>query len=377
LIAASSINNKIVITIEDAKYTGYRLERHSFDDDKTYLVYTASGFCVPTEENPAVKVNGDILDNYNLEANKLYSYRYINFEAKNPKDTDYIYSNWVRNGGDSAVGYTFGNYKVAPGTWGNVVTPDDLRFTYLWGTDFKATNGQSYSDEQIQYFIDAALCEIERRLDITVKKRKIRYNAVERNLEKGTEYDVDEAVYDFRYSRIARYGLIKTRQKPIIKLHKLELLSRLAGCRDITKTTVVDRTKGLLKLMERPLKPSETSSGIQTAIGMYGNQTANPQLFYAIDYDAGYETSDDVPEDLRQVIAKQAAISLLNIIGDGLMSGFSSSSLSMDGLSESFSSTQSATSAYFGARVKVYQDEVADYITQNKNKFGHMAIGAI
>ena len=49
----------------------------------------------------------------------------------------------------------------------------------------------------------------------------------------------------------------------------------------------------------------------------------------------------------------------------------------MDGLSESFSSTQSATSAYFGARIKVYQDEIENYINQNKNKFGHMVIGAI
>ena len=97
-------------------------------------------------------MNGDILDNFNLETDKLYSYRYVDFEAENPTDKDYVYSNWVRNGGDKAIGYTFGNYKVAPGTWGTVATPDDLRFTYLWGTDFKATNGDSFTDEQIQYF---------------------------------------------------------------------------------------------------------------------------------------------------------------------------------------------------------------------------------
>lgn len=376
MIVACSVNKKIIITINDAKHSSYRLERRSYDDD-SYLTFTGNGFCIPDDENIAVGVNGDILDNFNLETDKLYSYRYVDFEAENPTDKDYVYSNWVRNGGDKAIGYTFGNYKVAPGTWGTVATPDDLRFTYLWGTDFKATNGDSFTDEQIQYFIDSAVSEIERRLDITIKKRKIRYNAVERKLERGVDYDVDEAVYDFRYERISRYGLIKTRQKPIIKLHKLELLSRLQGCVDLTQTTVVDKTKGLLKLMTRPLRPSETSSGIQTAIGMYGNQTRNLQLFYAIDYDAGFETSDDIPPDLRQIIAKCAAVSLLNIVGDGLMSGFSSSSLSMDGLSESFSSTQSATSAYFGARIKVYQDEIEDYIQQNKNKFGHMVIGSI
>ena len=375
MITASSINNKILVSISDNAHSSYRLERHSYDDD-TYLAWTANGFCTPDEENPAIAANGDIVDS-NAQSNTLYAYRYVDFEAENPQDTDYIYSNWVRNGGDEAIGYTFGNYKVPTGQWGNIVTPDDLRFTYLWGTDFKATNGQSYTDEQIQHFIDAALAEIERELDITIKKKKIRYNAAERNLAKGTDYDIDEAVYDFKFSRISRYGYIKTRRKPIIKLHKLSLLTRWQGVKDLTQTTIIDKTKGVLKLMERPIRPSETSSGIQTAIGVYGNQTLSAQLFYAIDYDAGYETSDDVPQDLREVIAKQAAISLLNIVGDGLMSGFSSSSLSMDGLSESFSSTQSATSAYFGARIAVYKDDIKEYIKANKNKFANMAIGAI
>lgn len=376
MIAAYSVNNRIVITIDDPSHTGYKLERRSYDDE-TYLVYTESGFCVPDTEHPPVAVNGDILDNYNLESNKLYSYRYVDFEAVEPAETDYIYSNWVRNGGDKAIGYTFNNYKVPDGQWGTIVTPDDMRFTYLWGTDFKATNGQSYTDEQIQYFIDASVEEIERRLDITIKKRKIRCNAKDRKLEKGKDYDVDEAVYDFKFSRISRYGLIKTRQKPIIKLHKLELLTRMQGIRDITSTTIVDKEKGVLKLMERPIRPDDRSSMIHTAVSIYGNQTLQSQLFYAIDYDAGFETSDDVPQDLRQIIAKMAAVSLLNIIGDGLMSGFSSSSLSMDGLSESFSSTQSATSAYFGARIKEYKDDIDLYIKNNRFKFTNMVIGSL
>jgi hypothetical protein len=49
----------------------------------------------------------------------------------------------------------------------------------------------------------------------------------------------------------------------------------------------------------------------------------------------------------------------------------------MDGMSESFSSTQSATSAYFGARIKVYEDELNNYIDDVSRKFGHLQIGSI
>jgi len=59
------------------------------------------------------------------------------------------------------------------------------------------------------------------------------------------------------------------------------------------------------------------------------------------------------------------------------MAGFSSSSLSMDGVSESFSSTQSATSAMYGARIMEYRKEMEDYINQNKFKFGFFRVGSL
>lgn len=377
IAAVSAAPDKILVTIEGSGDRTYFLERHKFGEDDRYLVYTGNGFEEKSEGTvPAGVHGGDVLDTFNLEPT-LYAYRCVDTAAEHPADDQWEYSNWVRNSGAEAVGYTFGNYKPAPGTWGTTVTPDDLRYTYIWGTDFKATNGQSFSDGQIQYFIDAATEDIGRRLDITIRKKRCRCRAAERKLVKNEDYDIDEGVYDFRFARIARYGLIKTRQKPVIKLHKLTLLSRLSGERDLTASVIVDKTKGLLKLMERPLKPTETSSAIQTAVGMYGNQTIGAHLFYSVDYDAGFETSDDVPEDLREIVAKQAAVHLLNVIGDGLMSGFSSSSLSIDGLSESFSSTQSATSAYFGARIKEYKDDIDLYIQQNHNKFGHIALGCL
>ena len=377
IAAISAATGKILVTIEGDAGKRYILERHKWGEDGHWLVYTGRGFEEKGCRTRPLPVHcGDVLDTFNLEKT-LYSYRIADAANPHPKDADWEGSNWVRNSTEDSIGYTFGNYEVAPGTWGTIVTPDDIRYTYIWGTDFKATNGASFTDEQIQYFIDSATEDIGRRLDITIRKKKCRCRAAERKLEKGKDYDIDEGVYDFRFARISRYGLIKTRQKPIIKLHRLSLLSRMAESRDITRTVIVDKTKGLLKLMERPIRPTETSSAIQTAVGMYGNQSMGAHLFYSIDYDAGFETSDDVPEDLREIVAKQASVHLLNIIGDGLMSGFSSSSLSMDGLSESFSSTQSATSAYFGARIKEYKDDIDLYIQQNHNKFGHIAMGCL
>ena len=355
-------------------------EETTTDADSEETADTDEETSEETTVTPLYVAAGDILDNSGLTSGQLYSYRCIDsdtYEAGDFSDTDWEYSNWVRNGTGDAVGYTFGNYIVPDGYWGTIVTEDDIRYTYLWGTDFKATNGASYSDEQIRYFIDAATEEMERLLNITIIKRKVRFNAEERGLTKGTDYDVDETAYDFMYQDIARYASIKTRRKPIIRLHSLKLLSRMRHTKELKPVTVIDKEKGILKMMERPLRPSDRYAGIMDAVGIYGQETFSPHVFYGIDYDAGYETSDDVPADLRQIIAKKTAVDLLNIIGDGLMSGFSSSSLSMDGLSESFSSTQSATSAYFGARIKEYKDDIDNYVKATKAKFGAFIVSSI
>jgi hypothetical protein len=374
MITAVSIKNRVLITI-----TGegtFRLERMK-QGDRDWFVWTATGFVPMTHERvPLFVGSGDLLDHQGLE-DGLYTYRCVPAIQENPQPHDYLYANWVRCGNTGPVGYSFGNYVPAPGTWGTALCPDDLRYTYLWGTDFKATNGMPYTDEQIQYFIAASVADLERRLNIAITKRRIRCDPDSRNLVKGQDYDVEEGYYDFNYAKIARYGTIVTKQRPILKLHRLDVVNRLNTAYSLLDTTVVDKTKGVLKMMLRPIRPSGTAQGISAAIHPYGQATFNPHIFYAIDYDVGYETGNDIPMDLREAIGKNAAISLLNIIGDGLMSGFSSSSLSMDGMSEAFSSTQSATSAYFGARIKVYEDELEAYIGEVRRKFGFVQIGIL
>lgn len=377
-ITVESTSTKILVSIKDS---GTFILQRAFYSNRTWLTLTNNGFAFIDENTdesikPLLLTEGDFIDSFDLQ-DGLYEYRYVNSTINSPMGDDYVYSEWVKFGNPDCIGYTFNNYKVPTGKWGTVITPDDCRYTYLWGTDFKATNGTYFTDEQIQFFIIEATRYMERMLNISIIKTRIKSQAEDRNLVKGVDYDEEESLYDFSPRKIQRYGMIQTKHRPIINVEKLELINRTGDKQDLLSSTVIDRKKGILKFLSRPYKQSDTTIGINTALGRYGNETLRNHLFYAIDYSAGYKDSDSVPSDLRQIIAKVAAISLLNIIGDGLMSGFSSSSLSMDGISESFSSTQSATSAYFGARIAVYQKEVETYIKDNKYRFGFLPIGAL
>lgn len=377
-ITAESTLTRILLTLE-GNNSPFILER-LFYKDESWKVYTNSGFVIPEETTePLAIASGDFVDSFDLQ-NGLYQYRIHSASVVDPKPEDYAFTCWTKFGVPDAVGYSFNNYKVPEGKWGTIVTPDDCRYTFLWGTDFKATNGQMFTDEQIQWFIDAATREMERQLNITIVKRRIKsdFTVESKHLVKGVDYDDEETPYDFSFRKIQRYGMIQTKQRPILNVTRCTLINKGQNDDvDLLPSVVPDKKNGVLKFLKRPWKPNDTWTGISDSISRYGAETWNPHLFYAVDYDAGFENSDEVPSDLRHMIGKMAAISLLNVIGDGLMSGFSSSSLSMDGVSESFSSTQSATSAYFGARIAVYQKEVQEYINANKFKFGFFRVGSL
>ena len=377
-ITAESTLTRILLSLSGDN-SPFILER-LFYKDESWKVYTSSGFVIAEESTEPLELNsGDFVDSFDLQ-NGLYQYRIHSASVVDPKPEDYVFTCWTKFGVPDAVGYSFNNYKVPEGKWGTIVTPDDCRYTFLWGTDFKATNGQMFTDEQIQWFIDAATREMERQLNITIVKRRIKsdFTVESKHLVKGVDYDDEETPYDFSFRKIQRYGMIQTKQRPILNVTRCTLINKGQNDDvDLLPSVVPDKKNGVLKFLKRPWKPNDTWTGISDSISRYGAETWNSHLFYAVDYDAGFESSDEVPADLRHMIGKMAAISLLNVIGDGLMSGFSSSSLSMDGVSESFSSTQSATSAYFGARIAVYQKEVQEYIAQNKYKFGFFRVGAL
>lgn len=375
-ISVESTLTRILITINDQR--GPFILQRAFYTNRTWLTLTDSGFAdlsEETEKSAKLLDAGDFVDSFEL-TDGLYEYRYVPSSIENPSGEDYIYSQWIKFGSPNAIGYSFNNYHPPVGKWGTVVTPDDCRYTYLWGTDFKATNGTYFTDEQIQWFIDAATEEVERQLNINIKKRTYLSQVSTEGKIKGVDYDEEEALYDFSYRKISRYGMIQTKHRPIIKLTKCKLINR-GNDKDLLNSCIPDKKQGVIKFLDKIYMPSDTTRNIQTSLNRHGQESFQPHLFYAIDYSAGYESSDEIPQDLRQIIGKVAAVSLLNVIGDGLMSGFSSSSLSMDGISESFSSTQSATSAYFGARIAVYQKEVQEYIEKNKFKFGFYKIGCL
>lgn len=240
-----------------------------------------------------------------------------------------------------------------------VVSADVVRNTWCFGLPLTKSDGRAMPDTDIDIFINVATQEVERRLGIFLRPTKIICNPSEEDID----YDLVEPPYDYDLERYRAWGYLQLRQYPIISVERVRLVLP-------NNQTVVDFKHDWIKVnpMSGQIRivPYAGSPSIMTIAGATGTsfplltgQFARnfPHALW-IDYTAGMES---IPEDIKAVVAKLAAIDILGIAGDAILAGVASVSTSVDGLSESFSTTASATNATYGARVLQLRGEVADF----------------
>lgn len=357
----------------DPFFTGYQLQRKT--DSVDWQDWGGS-----TWGGTLSLLTTNRFTDYSL-ASGLYQYRARVVYEESPgvlSYSDWDISSWLRIASSSSdrIGWTLGNYAPPPGEFGVVLTPDDMRQTYLWGVPFTSTNGAQYSDAQITAMIEATVAEFEKVLNLTIKKRVIKCAD---DLQEGAVYDETEDAYYYHRKNWNTGGRLNTKRRPIISVERFELYTITMGrIMDLKSWLRIDHRKGVLHFYPRMDQAGGTSMSTYPPFLTQGYlRSMSYNHGYRLDYTAGFEDAGKVPADLRDVIGKAAACRLLNIIGDGLIAGFSNMSLSMDGLSESFGTTASATSAMYAARINQYLKEIESYLKMNKNKYGYFIMGAV
>lgn len=310
-----------------------------------------------------VPIASENFTDYDLD-DGVYQYRYF-------IDPTYLYSNCVPVGSDP-VGWTFGNYVVPDGQFGEPLTHDDLSGTYLWGVDLVATNGRVWEATQTQEMVKWAVHQLEKELNIDIYPRD-NYCDDEQNEAIETEQYVRK---EFPYPNRRRGNFnIRMNHRPLRDVTRFEFWSpQDTKVIDLMPWMRIDRRNGQLNF-----RPKQGNNRTFTSYGWPWNLLLNTFGYrdaFHIDYTSGYRDASLIPEDLRDIIGMVAALKMLNAVGDGLMAGFSSSSISLDGLSESFSSTQSATSVGGGMYIRFKNHDVkARRVYRNRNRhIGRMVL---
>lgn len=249
-----------------------------------------------------------------------------------------------------------------------VLSPSELQALYFYGITIKDRSGKDLSMDTWRFFIQAAQKEIEKFLGIKLKKQ------------------IYTETLDFYNDEWRQWNYIQTTY-PVVKPYKLSgflgTVKQLDYPSDwLTSRQTSDGETYYRRIFTVPVQGGQVTtegvsmlySGVLPALGMNG-WTNIPNYWTAI-YCTGFSV---VPMDLVDVIGKIAAIGIFNVAGDIVLgqAALANYSLSIDGLSQSVGTTNSATNSAYGARIINYQKEVKDSLTKLKSYYRGIGMSAM
>jgi len=250
--------------------------------------------------------------------------------------------------------------------WGYIITPDELRYMVGFGTKLVSPDAsQTYDDNMLQYYIDAAIGVFANDLRIDIFPHVITHQAPRDAVTglRGERTDLPADYITFINSLTDEQADLRIIEKgypyrqPPAKKNYMYMRLRNRPVRSVDKVVMVDPVQQTLVDL---LPYTQEELGMGGTLQFTFSQLSNIPVFlgmlspfqypfrdypnaFLIDYKTGYENSRNVPKDLVEVIRMLAGIMLLNDFGDGKSPGLASASVNLNSISESFGTTQSAS----------------------------------
>jgi hypothetical protein len=244
----------------------------------------------------------------------------------------------------------------------DVISIEEVKTNYLFGLDLTDDYGTPFPDSFFQHYIKTAVSWIEHRLDLPIRPRVI-----------------EDEQHDYCGEDYRDYIFLHLKYYPVIEVEEVKMVLP-AG--QIVQTFDpawfnLRKDSGILHIVPGSGQAGTILFGAGGAWLPFMRSAYRwlPDVF-RVKYTAGF--SGELPYILKDVIGKTAAMGPLNIAGDLIVgAGIASTSLGIDGLSQSVSTTSSATNAGYGARLIQYRQEIKDVIPtlQRYYKGARMVVG--
>lgn len=236
---------------------------------------------------------------------------------------------------------------------GLLFSPAEINTLYLYGISINATNGTKFSDEAYEYYVREAQKTVENWFSVKIVKQLVTESSSYYWDSYGQQFPIINTKYIVQ-KPLALVGLLKTVEQvryPVEWLSYAKDPDQIGGRR----ISIVPTGSGSMANEDVILTGIVTQLGIQ--------RLRNIPDYWNYQYISGFDL-DNLPWDLIGVIGKLATFGPLNIAGDMILgsAGIASQSLSIDGLSQSISTTASATSAGYSARLLNYGKEIQETV---------------
>lgn len=251
-----------------------------------------------------------------------------------------------------------------------VISIEELKDLYLFGVDLTRDDGTPYSNAMFTHYIKSAVDWLEKQLQLPIIPRRY----------------VEEC-HDYYQPDYNKYIWLKLLNSPVMGVEECKLV--LPG-EQVVKVFEqnwlhLERFDGQLQMV-----PGTGTAGtiLLGASGawlpfIYGNNKFIPDAF-RVTYEAGFGRPsnpnavgrpdpelDYFPSNIKHCVGMIASLGPFNVAGDMIAgAGIASQSIGIDGLSQSVSTTSSATNAGYGARIIQYQKDIKAMVPALQRYYG-------
>jgi hypothetical protein len=236
-----------------------------------------------------------------------------------------------------------------------VITPEELKAIFLYGIDMTNDNGDPFPDEMFEFYIRSAQEWLEAEIGGICLSDTL----------------IQNETHDYFFTDYQSFNFMKLFRYPVLSVEKVSVNFPLGSSREFDPSWF--RCESVGAQLQLVPKAGGTFADIlvgagNPAIGLFGGQLHFPSA-WNITYRAGF-AKDKIPTTLKEIVGMKASMGPLNIAGDLIAgAGIASKSISMDGVSQSISTTSSATNAGYGARILQYDKEIKSRMHNLKNYF--------
>lgn len=305
-------------------------------------------------------------------ARKFYGYTYNNPDLMAHKDLMQV----LYTGKEP-----YSNVGEPPETgWGSLVTSDEIRYSLMAGNGRLVTVDGSYiTNENLDGFVDQTVRAVSEELEHDIYPTLYRHRPVgqaPRVIEPHARwYDP----HDYHWQDPNKNFYINLRKRPIYRVLDWKFISpispQLGGTRvqqiDLMPRMTVTHDAGSVRsvgIWSNSFAQGVNNVAIRSHRTLNWGPTKVPNCMY-LDFIAGYDHSSRVPAELRELIGLIVAIKVMSIYGDGRAAGVASFSISAGVLHESVSTTQSATSAMYGARILQLEKQLKEWYERHSSRY--------
>lgn len=237
----------------------------------------------------------------------------------------------------------------------NLPTVGTITSDYLFGIPMVDGDGNELGHPVIEDWITRSISWLETELQVCIHPTAV------------SEF------HDYYLDEYTQFCYVQLYQYPVISVESFKASYAGQDIMTFPQSWIrIYKETGQLQLVPTTGSLSQVllgHGGSGVLLPLITNRLASMPHLFEVDYTAGF-AENQVPADICDIIAMKACIGILNILGDILLgAGIASQSVSIDGLSESIGTTQSAENSAYSARIRQFERQIKAQLPNLRAKY--------